>query len=368
MNLPHFLVVAYGWFLTTSASGLIVQPASQVGSTFFNYTLVSLVPSPVGAQAQDGAGPEARLGVHEGELGGQQRFGAVGLWTCVVAVVLIVLAHALLCYGLIWCRDSGTRESAQPKKAEASKGRPVSYLCRQAPRSAADSASNLASNSHLSVSVLGQDEATPRGQSRSGSTAGHVITPPLCPQLVVPDRSKLQCVLQDKVHFKRQNACVNVCSVAARGGTPLFQARINEVDVAASSAVGIYLETLRGEEKFAFLSTQEVWNCPEKRQPSMDIMRASGSKYASMAKNDVGAYSVTSGGSPLMTFSGSFSKHDIRVSDGNGQTLAEVSPGSTEGTYEVVVFPNVDAGLIILGLLAINKTERVAASRPPSAR
>lgn len=368
MNLPHFLVVAYGGFLATSANGLVVQPASQVGSTFFNYTLVSLVPSPVGAQAKDGDKPEGRLGVHEGGLG-QQRIGGVGLWTCVVAVVLIVLAHALLCYGLIWCRDSGTGESAQPKKAEANKGRPVSYLCRGgASRSAADSASNLASNSHLSVSVLGQDEATPRGQSRSGSTAGHGLAPPLCPQLVVPDRSKLQCVLQDKVHFKRQNACVNVCSIAARGGTPLFQARINEVDVAASSAVGIYLETLRGEEKFAFLSTQEVWNCPEKRQPSMDIMRASGGKYASMAKNDAGAYTVMSGGSPFMTFSGNFSKHDIRVSDGNGQTLAEVNPGSTEGTYEVVVFPNVDAGLIILGLLAINKTERVAASRPPSAR
>jgi len=237
------------------------------------------------------------------------------------------------------------------------------------PRSMADSASNLASMSHLSVSVLGQDEATPRGQSRAGSTVGHGgLLPPLCPQLIVPDRSKLQCMLQDKVHFKRQNACVNVESIAARGGTPLFQARINEVDVAASSGVGIYLETLRGEEKFAFLSTHEVWNCPEKRQPSMDIMRVSGGKYASMVKIDAGAYTVSSGGSPFMTFSGNFSKHDIRVSDGNGQTLAEVSPGSVDGTYDVVVFPNVDAGLIILGLLAINKTERVAASRPPSAR
>ncbi|CAK0895310.1 unnamed protein product, partial [Prorocentrum cordatum] len=317
----------------------------------------------------DGGKLEARFGLHEGEHG-RSSIAGVGLWTCVVAAVLITLAHVLLCYGLIWCRDSGTGDGSQPKKAEANTGRPVSYLCRPAPRSMADSASNLASNSHLSVSVLGQDEATPRGQSRAGSIAGHGLIPPLCPQLMVPDRSKLQCVLQDKVHFKRQNICVNVCSIAARGGTgtPLFQARINEVDVVGLSGAGIYLETLRGEEKFAFLSTQEVWNCPEKRQPSMDIMRELRGQVREHGEERRRGVHRLDGGSPFITFSGNFSKHDVRVTDGNGQTLAEVNPGSTDGTYEVVVFPNVDAGLIILGLLAINKTELVAASRPPSAR
>ncbi|CAK0837158.1 unnamed protein product [Prorocentrum cordatum] len=188
------------------------------------------------------------------------------------------------------------------------------------------------------------------------SSPGRRTVSPLCQQLVVPERSKLQCVLPDTVTGTRQDLVVSVCSVAARGGLPLFQARVAE----QGRNAGIHLETLGGEERLAFLSTQELWVQPQGREPRMDIAKASGVKYAAIMKGE-GVYTVTSNLGPLMVFSGDFQRHDVEVRDGQGQVLAEVNPGSgSVAGYVVTVFPCVDSGLVILGLLAIDKRERHA--------
>ncbi|CAK0888578.1 unnamed protein product [Prorocentrum cordatum] len=124
---------------------------------------------------------------------------------------------------------------------------------------------------------------------------------------------------------------------------------------------------LGGEEEFAFLSTEDVWAAKGARHPEMEITKASstaadgtkvsGAKYATMRKTDASTYIMTRGTGTLMVFSGRLAKHELHVCCATGQTVAKASPGNTEGMYEVVVYTNTDAGLIILGLLAIDKCE-----------
>lgn len=310
-----------------------------------------------------GAGPDVprELGVLGRQGGAGQAEGGRGHsaspWTAIVAAALVAVAFLLLCYGVLWLRNAAGAEGG-PARREAGVPKPVSYLYRPAASRSQQpgSAGNLESTSRLSTSVIGDgDEASSMAPSRESSPGRRTVSP-LCQQLVVPERSKLQCVLPDTVTGTRQELIVSVCSVAARGGLPLFQARVAE----QGRSQGIHLETLRGEEQLAFLSTQELWAQPQGREPRMDIMRASGIKYATMTKGQ-GIYTITSPLGPLMVFNGDFEKHDLEVRDTLGQLLAEVGRGSGDGAdYVVTVFPCVDSGLVILGLLAIDKQERHA--------
>lgn len=188
----------------------------------------------------------------------------------------------------------------------------------------------------------------------------------LCPQLIVQTGYMLQCMLPGTLPSEGHSEAVLVRS--SSDGTPLFQARIEGGD----SEAAIFLETVLGEERLGSLCSKEA-DGPE---PEMEIARACGTKFGSMRKSEKGGYVITSkAGTPVLLFgdeaydlhvhdSGShdvhvhdLQAHDLRVRDPGGATLAEVRFGSDEGTYEVKIYSNGDAGLIILGLLAIHRKE-----------
>ncbi|CAK0852847.1 unnamed protein product [Prorocentrum cordatum] len=211
------------------------------------------------------------------------------------------------------------------------------------------SAGSLASSGLLSTSVRSESDASLLRGARTDTT--------LCPQLVVPKNCTLQCALPRIVCHKRQNVVVSIKSLAVPVETALFQARVAEGDSTKLSGAGIHLEMLGGEDEFAFLSTDDVWASRGARQPEMEIRKVSGEKYATIRKTDNTTYIMARGADTLMVFSGRFSRHELQVCCAAGQMVATVTPSSSKAMYEVVVYTNADAGLIILGLLAIDKVE-----------
>jgi hypothetical protein len=285
----------------------------------------------------------------------------LGLWIFGTAVVLVVaVGHAVLCWTLSWHRDEALVSSGEhPRARKAEVGSPkVTKLASYhswMPRpglpgsSVPGSACSLASSGLLSTGMKSESDASLLKGARMATT--------LCPQLVVPKNCTLQCALPRTVCHRRQNLIVSIKSLAVPVETALFQARLAEGDSAEFSGAGIHLEMLGGEEQFAFLSTEDVWASQGARQPEMEITKVSGEKYATMKKTDNATYIMARGMDTLMVFSGRFSKHELQVCCAAGQMLARVIPSSTKTMYEVLVYTNADAGLIILGLLAIDKVE-----------
>lgn len=180
---------------------------------------------------------------------------------------------------------------------------------------------------------------------------------PLCPQLKVPDTSKLRVVLPQRACRKRQDAILDVCSVSQLGGKPLLRARLAECEPTAREACGIYLEALGGDKHHAFLSTGDLWDpSAGALPPKLFILRPDGQQFATMEKSPGGDYTILCKLGVLATFSGDFLAHQTRVFSNHGWLMAQTEQGS-DSTYEVTAFPGVDAGLVLLGLLAIDKCE-----------
>jgi hypothetical protein len=196
---------------------------------------------------------------------------------------------------------------------------------------------------------------TADGTDRDDRVQSSLPLAPLCPQLVVPDTSNLRVVLPELACRMKQDLVLSVCSVPMLGGRPLFRARIAECS-AADDGCGVYLETLCGEHHFAFASTSELWTAPSTASPTLPILRPNGLQFATMRKTHAGDYSVNCGLGTLAVFSGDFSAHEAQVTSGQGQVMAQVRKG-VDGGYEVTTSPSIDAGMIILGLLLIDKCE-----------
>lgn len=280
----------------------------------------------------------------------------------VVAVLLLVA-----CVVLTWCWDwKGARQEEGVAKDASSLPPPLRSSANfQAALSQSDCAAAVASPRYPALQAAGGASggasygATPLSSSRVSLTPRW-----LCPQLTVPVGTELHCVLPSLMSGAKQNLIVPVCSIAERGSKPLFQARVVEADgdQEGPHRAAISLETPGGEGRLAFVSTREVWARTAGREPAMEMMRASGAKFGTIKKNETGGYTITGEKETVAVYCGHAMKHDMRVTDSCGATLAEVIPGRSSDTYDVVVYPNVDAGLVVLGILAIEKKERVESS------
>jgi hypothetical protein len=181
---------------------------------------------------------------------------------------------------------------------------------------------------------------------------------PLCPLLIVPDGTRLACIVQNDLRCRKQELCFDIGAVPARGGAPLFRVRVSEL---STEAPGIYVETLSGREQLAVLSTEELWRGTER--PSLSISRPWGLPYGTIQKGENGEYYVMRGTSTLLVIAGDFENHSIRVRNSSDNTVATVMQASPE-EYQVHMQARTDAGLIILGLLAIDKCEIASDSLP----
>lgn len=208
----------------------------------------------------------------------------------------------------------------------------------------------MSEKSAVSGPVASTFQSSSSGTSEAYSL--HLPGLPLCPLLVVPDRTRLACIVQTDVCCRKQELSFDIRAPSAREGAPLFRIRVSEL---GQEGIGIYVETLSGREQLAFLSTEALWM--GKQHPIMAISRPMERPYGNIEKGANGEYLVSaSNGERLLTFVGDFRNHNIQVMSPTGTVVAATSQTSPE-EYQAHIQARTDAGLLILGLLAIDKCE-----------
>mmetsp|Transcript_11716 Transcript_11716/g.32002 ORF Transcript_11716/g.32002 Transcript_11716/m.32002 type:complete len:364 (-) Transcript_11716:26-1117(-) len=346
--LPHALLL-----LDSPAGGHTFQRSAAHSAT----RLLDLDPAQRdGPGAEPGAGAAAHSGQGaEREAVGRgrghaatvhsTRDGSHGFWVYLVAILVVVLMSVALA---LWCWRRGRPEAGaagkawgRPKADAASKAR--SSRSSQQSRSHAEHSSGSISMQRSSMTVASSEDV---GHARSGHSPM-----PLCPLLIVPEGTRLACVVQNDVCRKRQDLSFNVRGMQSRGGAALFQMRVSEH---GGASPGIYVETLGGKEQLAFLSTEELWSCAPR--PVLAVLQPWGETYGSIQKSEGGEYVLRRGKAAMWLFSGDFASHSVQVVTTGGEAVANVCPSSHE-EYQVFVQARIDAGLLILGLLAIDKCE-----------
>lgn len=186
---------------------------------------------------------------------------------------------------------------------------------------------------------------------------------PLCCALIIPDGSRLVCLIRTELRNEKQNLDFNILGAVERGRTPLFSIGVNEF----GENPGISVQTLKTSEAdselLAHASTEDLWNLPQgsAMNPALRIYRASGALYGMVQKVENGDYHVMRGHTHLLTLSGNFQNHDVEITAASGRVVASVNPmpGAPE-EYQMQVQARVDSGLVVLALLCIDKCERRA--------
>lgn len=186
---------------------------------------------------------------------------------------------------------------------------------------------------------------------------------PLCCALIIPDGSRLVCLIRTELRNEKQNLDFNILGAVERGRTPLFSIVVNEF----GDNPGISVQTLKTSEAdselLAHASTEDLWNLAQgsAMNPSLRIYRASGALYGMVQKVENGDYHVMRGHTHLLTLSGNFQNHDVEITSASGRVVASVNPmpGAPE-EYQMQVQARVDSGLVVLALLCIDKCERRA--------
>lgn len=208
-----------------------------------------------------------------------------------------------------------------------------------------------------------QDRAGDRYKGASSGSSG-TGTPErrknLCPSLVVPSGAEFVFAVQQLINTSRQDTSFDIVDLK---GTPLSRVVIAEKGSNATSP-SIFLQTML-KLPLASVSTSQ-WHLGN--GGILTINRASGSVFGKVEKEQSsGRYVIKHHtGQKLLTFHGDFREKAVNVMSSTGQLV-----GATErcivdfdeaSHYQVRVAPNTDAGLVICGLLAIDKLE---GSTPP---
>lgn len=287
---------------------------------------------------------------------------------------LLVGSLVVVCLVNSWARSPRARTRERPsgeaarslKKADVEGAGPQPAK-REEKASATSGARDRGGLWHWHASELQGCSNSELRPARAGPTSsGHASaeeTPLLtaallCPVLQVPESTRLNCIVENDMCRRRQEMAFNVRGVS---GAHLFQVRVAETTSKATP--GILLEKLGGEELLAFLSTEEVWQGVAR--PNLNIFWPNGVHYGTMQKSEEGEYIVQQNGSVVLVYAGDFASHSVKIKSGAGRTVGSISQDSPE-EYQVMVHTLNDAGLILLGALAIDKCEMEPASRPPS--
>lgn len=269
---------------------------------------------------------------------------SVVMWACLAALAAIVIIFLTV---MMWKCCGAPRHPGGGMNEPLKPGRGASSRCLTS-RSFGRSSATSGAPSGVSEDATALD--SPRSTAAS-IIRGQLPGLPLCPLLVVPNGTRLGCVVQNDVCRIKQELSFDVCAVPSRGGSALFRARVSELN---TDSPGIYIETLGGKDQLAYLSTEDLWRSAP--SPVLGISRPLGLPYGTMEKRENGDYIIVRGQTPLLTFAGDYYSHSIRVMVPNGHTIATTAQTSAE-EYQVHMQARTDAGLVILGLLAIDKCE-----------
>jgi hypothetical protein len=271
------------------------------------------------------------------------------LWACIAAILTICgvsVAYLFLHLNRTHKADVSREALRQHKMPGSLRSSGKSSLA--ASERGVSSQENVSGDTGISSSTEGRSQ---RGTLLPGL--------PLCHLLVVPDGTRLACVVQNDVRRRKQEIAFDISAVPARGGAPLFRMRVSEL---GRESPGIFVETLGSREQLAFLSTEDLWQGNTTR-PKLSISRPWGLPYGEVQKSENGEYVVARGGTTLLVLTGDFASHTAQVLNSNGQQIATTLQTSPE-EYQVHMLSRTDAGLVILALLAIDKIEANDPDRP----
>lgn len=309
---------------------------------------------------------------------------------CVVFGVATIAAAVLL--ASLYIKRSPSQQEPPPKDARTAPPQPTSQrdACSQqslwdramssqslAPSALPGSSAVASYMSRLSLRQSTQRSLSLPGQRFTFGSRGapEVLTPrngaasldgvsprpwrhqegrPLCPCLVVPEGMELVFAVRDLLIKERQQISF---SVVDTGGTPLSHVIVNE----AGPQCGIVIQML-DKTPLAWVRTKMVH---ERRGGLPEICWPSGEVFCSVVREEAvptSRYMLRdTSGQRLLTFHGDFREKAVNVLSPGGRLVCDTErcdldfDGSPH--YQVRVAPNMDAGLVLCGLLAIDKLE-----------
>jgi len=175
----------------------------------------------------------------------------------------------------------------------------------------------------------------------------------LCPCLVVPEGMELVFAVRDLLTQGRQQVSFSVVDLE---GSPLSHVIVNE----SGSQCGILVQML-DQTPLAWIRTKahhEHGGMPEICYPSGEV-------FCAVSRDDsvpTGRYLLRdTAGQRLYTFHGEFKDKAVNVVSASGRLVCDTERCELgrDGSpyYQVRVAPSIDAGLILCGLLAVEKLE-----------
>lgn len=297
------------------------------------------------------------------------------VWLCVgpVAALLALVVVVIIFRSADTQHEHDAKDKSKKRAANRGNLTPHSSVaCRRFPRgmkdyapmpsdsapSGSDSQLSTARSPLLSGSDLPRCGDHAAAAHRAGG-ASQQADAPLCVLLVVPENTRLACVVQSNVCRVKQELTFHITGLSSCGGKPLFQIRVSDKE---TSPPGIFAESLDGKDQLAFISTEELWQGSS--YPVLRIVRPSGAAYGTMQKTEAGDYRVYRGGVELLRFTGDFAGHNVQVSDASGRAVANTWQTSPE-EYQAHVYALCDASLVIIGFVAIDKCEMSSSNLTP---
>jgi len=187
----------------------------------------------------------------------------------------------------------------------------------------------------------------------------------LCPSLVVPSGMEFVFAVKEVVTTARQQTAFGIVDVK---GQTLKHVIIAEIPAPGARFVpkcGIHIQTLTGAPLCSVLTT----SVHERSGHFPEICRPNGEVFCQVVRDgpvNLGRYTlIHKTGQRLLTFHGDFREKATNVVNTSGRLVCAtercIIDFDSAPYYQVRVAPHVDAGLVLCGLLAIDKMEGSAA-------
>jgi len=181
----------------------------------------------------------------------------------------------------------------------------------------------------------------------------------LCDSLVVPAGKRLVCRVECRLHRERQNLEFDITSSPSRGQKPLLQVQAAETTAWHASRPRVFIagpEYHKEGGPLAILSTEDLYKAHlSNEERRLSVLGCSGIFFGTIRKSG-SDYLLIRDDSSFITFAGRFREHDVRVL--HGDRVVAIVEAVDAGSYQVSIESGVDAGLVLLGLLAIDKCEQ----------
>lgn len=186
--------------------------------------------------------------------------------------------------------------------------------------------------------------------SKDSKAADH-----LCPSLVVPSGMEFVFAVREELSSMRQELNFNIVDLK---GAPLSRVVVSEKGDINTAGCGIFLQTLT-RMPLAMVDMRAVH---EKSSRTPLICRPNGEVFGQLKHDESGRYMLKNkAGKGLLIFHGDFAEKAVNVMNTVGKLVCAtercVVDFDSSPHYQVRIAPYVDAGLVICGLLTIDKLE-----------